>query len=840
MRRMGRVVCVIIAAALIAVLLQFDIIGASEAPQRVTSGGGRLTSTADLNARLEKALVLYVGSSAAYVGNVQTFVDPENLEVKPVIKNGRTLVPVRFVAESLGARVDWEAGTSTAIISLGDKQVKLTVGSKKMDVGKVEVTLEAPAEVENGRLLIPLRALAEALGRKVFYEKGLIVITDPGEEHGLVDDKDAVDTLIAKLNNLPTVGSHDKLMELVKKAQTVYGTAEKALGSRVTVQFSQSAAAVDAKAAAPESKAKSVQTEASLSNVSSEYSKTNVQVEGVDEGDIVKTDGQYIYQVNRNRVVIAKAYPAEEMKVLSMLNFSDGRFNPQELYLHQDRMVVIGTAYEDTPYPQPKIKDKPAPYLPRYYSRNTVKAIVYDISNKENIRELREVEAEGHYISSRKIGSHLYMVSNKHVDYYLLENNQDGVTPGFRDTAVKGDFTYLQYDEIRYFPGSAETNYMTITSMDIDRENQAAVVAAYLGAGDKIYASEQNLYVATAMHSIVGVRPLPEPAVQIDARRPAQVSGAPLYEQSTLVYKFSLNKGAVTYISKGEIPGNILNQFSMDENGKNFRIATTIPNAKVDNIYTSTNNVYITDELLNIVGKIENMAPDERIYSVRFMGDRGYVVTFKNVDPLFVLDLKDPKNPSILGALKIPGYSDYLHPYDENHIIGFGKDTVEYGSQAYYQGMKLAIFDVTDVTNPIQKFTENIGDRGTDSELLRNHKALLFSKEKNLLAFPVTVAEIKHKEAAGGVKAGAAQHGSFVFQGAYVYSIDLAKGFSLKGRITHLSEQDYLKAGNHWYGGDRTVERIIYIGDNLYTLSRGMIKANRMGDLGEAGKMVIP
>ena len=112
------------------------------------------------------------------------------------------------------------------------------------------------------------------------------------------------------------------------------------------------------------------------------------------------------------------------------------------------------------------------------------------------------------------------------------------------------------------------------------------------------------------------------------------------------------------------------------------------------------------------------------------MGDRAYVVTFKTVDPLFVIDLKDPEKPVILGALKIPGYSDYLHPYDENHIIGFGKDTVEIKGQAYYQGMKVALFDVTDVSNPVQKFSEMIGDRGTDSELLSNHKALLFSKRK--------------------------------------------------------------------------------------------------------------
>ena len=136
------------------------------------------------------------------------------------------------------------------------------------------------------------------------------------------------------------------------------------------------------------------------------------------------------------------------------------------------------------------------------------------------------------------------------------------------------------------------------------------------------------------------------------------------------------------------------------------------------------------------------------------MGGRAYMVTFRNVDPLFAIDLKDPA-PKVLGQLKIPGYSDYLHPYDENHLIGFGKETVTLPVKgagpdevtAFYQGMKIALFDVTDVTQPKEKFKEIIGDRGTHSELLYNHKALLFDREKGLMAFPVDLMEVKNKPA---------------------------------------------------------------------------------------------
>jgi hypothetical protein len=285
----------------------------------------------------------------------------------------------------------------------------------------------------------------------------------------------------------------------------------------------------------------------------------------------------------------------------------------------------------------------------------------------------------------------------------------------------------------------------------------------------------------------------------------------------------------------------------MDEHNGIFRIATTKGDMWRTDENTSKNNVYTLDEALKPLGKLEGIAPGERIYSVRFMGSRAYMVTFKNTDPLFAIDLSNPASPAVLGALKIPGYSDYLHPYDETHLIGFGKETTEVPLKgdpsdpnrtvAYYQGMKLSLFDVSDVTKPVEMFKEIIGDRGTESELLRNHKALLFSKERNLLAFPVTVMEIPNKTAAGAGNATA--YGQFKFQGAYVYRLDLTNGFQLKAPITHLTEEDLLKSGSRPYDSDRHVERILYVGNTLYTLSNGLIKANDLTTLQEKGSLAI-
>lgn len=580
-----------------------------------------------------------------------------------------------------------------------------------------------------------------------------------------------------------------------------------------------------------------------------EYSTTNVQVQGVDEADVVKTDGKYIYQINNNRVVVIKAYDtvagnaysASGMKIESMLNFDDDSFYPQELYVDGDYLVAIGTYYEKASVDTMSNKRMAYDIYPSYLQKNTVKAIVFDISDRSNIKKLREVEVEGNYVSSRKIDSVLYLISNMYPDIYYLETEPDRITPDYRDTAVSDKYIDLKCTDIRYFPNSTESNLMSIAAFDI-KSNDEVNVQTYLGAGENIYASSENLYVSVTNYNYNLVRPLPvdmvtvEPdtAVSSEILAEPKIAVLPVNSETTTVYKFSLNGTKVTYLNKGEVPGRILNQFSMDEHNGFFRIATTVGNVWGTGDNISKNNVYILDDTMNITGKIEDIAPGEMIYSVRFMGKRGYIVTFKTVDPLFVIDLEDPSNPKILGALKIPGYSDYLHPYDENHIIGFGKDTVEIKGNAYYKGMKIALFDVTDVTNPIQKFSEIIGDRGTESDVLRNHKALLFSKSKNLLAFPVTVMEVND-----AVEKYDLAYGEFAFQGAYVYNIDIENGFKLKGKITHLSDEEYQKPG-YYYNTEKYVERILYIGDTLYTLSKGMVKAHELWGMEESGSVVIP
>jgi uncharacterized secreted protein with C-terminal beta-propeller domain len=324
-------------------------------------------------------------------------------------------------------------------------------------------------------------------------------------------------------------------------------------------------------------------------------------------------------------------------------------------------------------------------------------------------------------------------------------------------------------------------------------------------------------------------------------------------KQTTIIHKISINTGNVTYIAQGEVPGRILNQFSMDEYNGYFRIATT-----VDGIWNSetpsSNNIYVLDDHLKQVGKVENIAPGESIYAARFMGDRAFLVTFVQVDPLFTVDLADPSNPRILGELKIPGYSEYLQPYDENHIIGIGKevdptidaDKVHTPGAIYYTailGLKIALFDVTDIEHPVEEAKVVIGDRGTDSPALYDHKALLFDREKNLLVLPVSVYEIPQEvkdqyEQSNGTTD---LFGTFTFQGAYVYRLSLENGFEFQGRITHQTPEQIEQPKDTWYWGSSNTDitRALYIGDTLYTISGSMIKMNSLADLSEQNNLTL-
>jgi len=548
----------------------------------------------------------------------------------------------------------------------------------------------------------------------------------------------------------------------------------------------------------------------------SEFSQTNIQVAGVDEADIVKTDGKYVYALAQEGLQIIEAYPGEEAKLLSTTEYPD--FYTNEMFVDDDRLLVFGSLSYNFDEEIGKPVSDELSVMPYYLDTMAVR--LYDISDRSNPQLVKQAEFEGAYVTSRKIDDYVYFVVNTYPRFE--EYTCADIVPWYRESADSAageleDFSPVaECSEVAYIEPIQAENFITVASLSMADPDEAVAKEVVVGSGQNVYASPENLYVAQSKWPTFYWYGDYDPSAE-----------------TSVVTRFSLDKGRIEYQAAGEVPGHILNQFSMDEYDNYFRIATTI--GEVWNTDTkSQNNIYILNQDMERVGGLEDLAPGESIYSARFMGERGYLVTFKKIDPLFVIDLSDHSNPQVLGKLKIPGYSDYLHPYDENHIIGVGKNTIEAEEDlkaereldfSWHQGVKLAIFDVSDVANPIEMHKEIIGDRGTDTPVLYNHKAFLFDKARDLMVLPITLAEIQGEPSADN------QYGDYVFQGAYVYNITLENGFDLRGRVTHYDDTSVFDKSGYYFEGDKDIVRSLYIDNILYTLSDFRLKLNSLDNL---------
>jgi len=543
--------------------------------------------------------------------------------------------------------------------------------------------------------------------------------------------------------------------------------------------------------------------DSTLAPAVSGHSTTNIQVAGVDEADVVKTDGAYIYLASGNKTVIVQAYPAEQARVLSEIEL-EGRVIG--IFINGDRLVVFE---EETPYyayydiQRDSSEKFYMPYIsPKIYVK------VYDVSDRATPQLTRNVSASGQYVSSRMIGDYAYVVVNEPV--YEQDDEINLPKVGDNETIPATDI---------YYSDVADYYYMYTTIIAINTQNDAqepTYETILLGASSNLYVSADNIYLTF-------------PVWGGDVVEPWGIRSS----ERTSIHRIRIEGGEMNYVASGEIPGMVLNQFAMDEYDGYFRVATTTHGEE------PLNNVYVLNMALNVTGSLPDLAKGETIYSARFAGDRCYVVTFRNIDPLFVIDLSNPTNPRLLGELKITGYSSYLHPYDENHIIGIGKETVaEQEDFAWYQGVKISLFDVSDVSNPREISKYEIGDRGTDSPVLWDHKAFLFDKERNLLVMPVLEAKINATQYPEGVPSWA--YGQPVWQGAYVFDISVDNGLQLKGKITHVENITDPEQGYYYYYSPFAVERSLYIDNVLYTISQAKIKMNDLGTLEYINEVELP
>lgn len=526
-----------------------------------------------------------------------------------------------------------------------------------------------------------------------------------------------------------------------------------------------------------------------------DYSGTNLQVVGVDEADVIKSDGKYIYALSGNCVHIISADKGQ-LEQKAKLTVENG--SPFEMFLYEDRLIVLvyeetytdkgysaegsvgtgiaggiagdeGIAAESPAVIAPDVM--PGVSYPYYYGNQSIRADIYDVSDRSAPKLVNTYSQDGSYQSSRLIGDKLYIVTNKTVyGQYLTEDNLSTYVPSY---SVGGEKNYIPAEDIYLRMNNNQPyqeGYLFVCGVDISGEVKYVSGQAILGCGNTMYANTDSIYVVAYGGGVT--------------------ENEIFYTCMTKIFRLAISDGQVVFTAENYVKGSVLNQFSMDEYKGTFRIVTTVYSYKVGASGDGTtwsaesgtsNTLYTLDKNLNVIGSIEDIAPGERVYSVRFDGDIGFVVTYRQTDPLFTIDLSDPANPAILHALKIPGFSEYLHVYTPGRLFGLGRDDSGF--------LKLSMFDTSDKTDVTEKSTLVIeGVYYSPAEY--NHKAILINGTKNIIAFMADD-----------------YNGQLRY---YVYSYSDEGGFEQKA-VVPLSE-------NSWYY-TAAEARGMFIGDYLYVIS---------------------
>ena len=536
------------------------------------------------------------------------------------------------------------------------------------------------------------------------------------------------------------------------------------------------------------------------------FSGTNLQEAGVDESDVIKTDGTNLYVLARQKLDIVRALPADGMTLASHLDLD---LPGKELYLHDSQAIVLAQPSSYYGYYYGDANPSGGAENPWLQDQETFDVYVIDVADPAAPSQVKKYSFQGSLVTSRMVGTKLYLVGQT----WPYVNNAaeaavEHILPNYRVvTAGQESVQPLVSWEDVYHPINPDGySVLTVTTLDIANPDAAPVSTAVLSNYGVIYASTQALYL-TSTNYVYGFE-----------------------RDSTEVHKFDLSGDAAAYVASGNIPGWLLNQFSMGEKEGFLRVASTeghatrgiswlgLPGAIFSSpLAASENHVIVLEQVenkLQIAGRIDGIAQGEELYAARFVGDRGFLVTFQKIDPLFTVDLTDPRNPKLAGELKVPGYSEYIHMLDENHLLTIGKDAQQEDGFAWYMGLKLSIFDVTDLANPTLLQDKTIGIRGTDSEALDNHKA--FTYYYGLLAFPIDLYE---------GDATPPNYGNYTFGGLMVYHVSLDKGFEEVGRIATVNQsQPWGWNYDQWTRG-------VFIGESVYAICDHDIKAAAVADM---------
>lgn len=482
---------------------------------------------------------------------------------------------------------------------------------------------------------------------------------------------------------------------------------------------------------------------------SAEYSETNVRQEGVDEADVVKTDGRYLYTLRDNGRAVVIVDTKDRLKEAAEVKLEDTH-SIREFYVNNGKLALVGESYREE-------KTKSGWYM----STASTFAVTYDLSDPAKPEKVGEVTQSGYYTSSRMSEGHLYLFSQYSVDTAsgIEPRDTEKYIPLVDGTLLPGNDIYLPTTKQAYM-------YAVISSVDMEKPDDTKDSKAIFTDGGNLYVSNKNIY---------------------------WYEDRSWYTGDTVIRRLSYQDGKLKAEASGMVGGYIHDSFCIDEYKGYLRVITT---------EKETNSVYVLDEKLKTVGSIEGLAEDERVYSARLMGDVGYFVTFRETDPLFSVDFSDPKKPEIIGELKIPGFSEYLHFYGEDMLLGIGMDVDEDGFTT--NGVKLSMFDISDNTD-VKEVQKYVMKNVYSADVMYDYRAALIDVGKNIIGFSANSGD---------------------GESYYVFSYDKDKGFAC------LMEETINGTGYQTARG-------VYIDQVLYVVKGNIIEAYGMEDYKKVGDIIL-
>ena len=536
-----------------------------------------------------------------------------------------------------------------------------------------------------------------------------------------------------------------------------------------------------------------------------DFSGTNVQEEGVDEPDLVKTDGKTLFAVAGGRL---NAVDVGGLRPRLLDSLPLDRTQSHELFLHGDRLLVLsrgGFWIEPLPGVAARVMR---------YSPSASELAEVDVSNPSRLRLVRTLELDGSYVAARLVGSAVRVVVSAQVPAELpfvapadgtkeaqaaaARRNRAVVAgsrvsswlPGYRVTRAGAkpgrERPLVQCRHVRRAAAFSGLGMLTVLTVDLAKGLQPVDSAAVMTDGRIVYASPESLYVATERWAD---RPDPDTPNRTE-------SGV-----RTEIHKFDISSPVKThYRGSGTVSGHLLNQWSLSEHRGVLRVVSTEapawwgPSGRETESFVTT--LRPSGGALVQAGRVGGLGKGERVYSVRFVGDTGYVVTFRQIDPLYTLDLASPERPRVLGELKIPGYSAYLHPIGEDLLLGVGQDATEEGRPT---GTQISIFDVSDLRRPARLRTHHLGVGWSEAE--RDHHAFLFWPRTGLVMIPFN-------------------------QQAVGFRVGRARGIDPVGRVEHDAQ---------W-----PIRRSLVVRDSVLTVSEKGVLASSLTTLAERGWVAFP